>query len=67
MDKFTYGELISIELVLAEKIKEMDLSMRAGQFFVSIIGKVEHQLGAIEAGQSQTAIPFENPDNSPKK
>ena len=61
METFTYGELIVMELFLAEKIKEMDLSMQSGQFIVALLGKIEYQIGQLTKAIN-TQMPLENPD-----
>ena len=61
METFTYGELIVMELFLAEKIKEMDLSMQSGQFIVALLGKIEYQISQLTKAVSQQ-IPLEEPD-----
>jgi len=66
MDPFTYGELITIELALQEKLKDMDLSMRVGQFYIALIGKCEQQMGAIERNENKQAIPFADPNGNGK-
>lgn len=60
MNEFTYGDLITMELMLVDKIKNVDLSLQSGQYMVSLLGKIEQQIGAI-ATQATAQIPL-NPD-----
>ena len=57
MDDFTYGDLITLEMVLVEKMKNVDLSLHSGQYMVSLLGKIEHKIGAISAA-AEKQIPL---------
>ena len=61
MEEFTYGDLIVLEIFLAEKIKEMDLSMQSGQFMISLLGKIEYKLSQLGKAVGQQ-IGLESPD-----
>lgn len=39
----TYGDLIIIEIALVNYIKELDLSMQAGQYISELLGKIDYQ------------------------
>jgi hypothetical protein len=45
--ELTLGDLVLIELALANFLKGVDLSMQAGQQMATIIGKIEYQIGRI--------------------
>ena len=44
----TYGDLIIIEIALVNYIKELDLSMQAGQYISALLGKIEYELSQIQ-------------------
>ena len=55
MLELTLGDLVLIELAIANFLKGIDLSMQAGQQMAQIIGKVEYQIGRIaEMAAKQT-------------
>ncbi len=64
MKELTYGDLILVEMLVIEKIKEQDLSLKAGQFMVELLGKIEYQLGMLEQTAGQQ-IPLEPEMNLP--
>ena len=48
---FTLGDLILMELSLTMLMKDMDLSMQAGQQFMQIIGRIELAIQQISTAQ----------------
>ena len=61
--ELTLGDLILIELALANFLKGMDLSMQAGQQFAAIIGKIEYQIQQMLAAiAKQTVKPLTPPE-----
>lgn len=67
MQDFSLGDLVIIELSLANYVKGIDLSMYAGQQVANIIGKVEYNIANIaEAAQNQFAGPLSNGPAEPK-
>ena len=55
--ELTLGDLILIELALANFLKGMDLSMQAGQQFAAIIGKIEYQIQAMQSAMASHQVP----------
>lgn len=55
--ELTLGDLIILELALAHYLKGIDISMQAGQQCAQIIGKIEYQIGAIQAAITQQTPP----------
>lgn len=61
MQDFSLGDLVIIELSLANYIKGLDLSMYAGQQVANIIGKVEYNIANItDAAKAQFGNPLED-------
>ena len=50
---FTLGDLIIIELALVRDMKDMDLSMQAGQQYIEIVGRVEQAISQLKAAAQQ--------------
>ncbi len=50
---FTLGDLILIELSLVRDMKDLDLSMQAGQQYIEIIGRVEQAISQLRAAAQQ--------------
>jgi len=46
--QLTLGDLLIIEIAMANFLNGIDLSMQAGQQAAEIIGKLEYQIGAIK-------------------
>lgn len=65
MTEYTLGDLIIIELALVTFIKDLDLSMQAGQQLSQIIGKTEFQINRIQETLSAN-IPAAINRNDPK-
>ena len=51
--EWTLGDLIILELALANYLKGIDISMHAGQQCAAIIGKIEYQILAIQQQMAQ--------------
>lgn len=60
MEDFTYGDLITLEMVLVEKMKNVDLSLHSGQFMVGLLGKLEYKIGSLQ-NAAEKQIPL-NPE-----
>lgn len=60
MNEFTFGDLITLESILVEKLKNVDLSLHAGQYMVALLGKIEYQISNLET-QATAQIPL-NPE-----
>lgn len=57
---FTYGDLIIIEIALVQYLKELDLSMQAGQYISELLGKTEYELSQIRnAAGTQNGQPLQ--------
>ena len=57
---FTYGDLIIIEIALVQYLKELDLSMQAGQYISELLGKTEYELSQIRnAAGNQSGLPLQ--------
>jgi len=48
---FTLGDLILMELSITMLMKDMDLSMQAGQQFLQLIGRIELAIQQISTAQ----------------
>lgn len=53
VEEFTYGDLITVEMILVEKMKNIDLSLHSGQYMVSLLGKIEYKIGSIQDAAEQ--------------
>lgn len=51
---FTLGELIIIEIATLSFIKDLDLSLQAGQEFMEILGKCEKSIQQLRAAAANT-------------
>lgn len=64
--QLTLGDLILIELALANFLKGIDLSMQAGQQMATIIGKLEYQIGQLQqAMAAQAPVGLQPPKADP--
>jgi hypothetical protein len=63
----TFGDLILLQIVLLEKIKQLDLSMQSGQYFSELLGKIEYQLHQLRAAADRQLGPglIEDPSKPP--
>jgi len=66
----TFGDLMIIEIALIMYLKDMDLSMQAGQNISAMIGKIEYAMQQIKLQEDRkianTFAPPTPPDAPPK-
>ena len=60
----TYGDLIIIEIALVTYMKELDLSMQAGQYISMLLGKVEYELSQIQQSADMQLPPVADVANT---
>ena len=63
----TYGDLIIIEIALVNYIKELDLSMQAGQYISELLGKIEYSLANIQKAADLQLNPGRDVTNTDAK
>ena len=66
MHEFTFGDLITLEMILVEKMKNVDLSLQSGSYMVSLLGKIEYQIGQIDQAAA-AQVPLNADSLEPKK
>jgi len=60
MNDFSYGDLITLEMILVEKMKNVDLSLHSGNYMVQLLGKIEYKIGQIDKAANEQ-IPLNAP------
>ena len=61
----TFGDLIIVEISLVHYIKELDLSMAAGQYISELLGKIEYELSQLRLAAGEQLAPGLTPPGAP--